>query len=1096
MDRATLIIESKTQGIASSQQQLNGLTDSSRKAKTATDQLGGASRKTGTALIDKLGGGLNKVSAFMNGQGSSAASKMIGKFNGLLQAVGGLQAALIVMIAIKVVRWLNDAADAAEKFNAALANIATLLPGQQEKVRDYGDEIQRLSVEVGKTQEDLTDATYQVVSAFGDQANTMDTLAITAKASAAGLASTTDALNLLSAVSKGFNDTSTETLSKISDLAFTTVKLGQTTFPELASAIGAAVPMAEALGVSMEELFAIEATLTGVTGSAAEVTTQFRSILTALVKPTENLKALFEDVGVKSGQEFIEKAGGVHEALLLIKQSSEETGTELASYLGRVEGLTGALALTGAQMDNYRYKLEEMRRATGATQEAFEEQTEGINKYGFRLTQFSRKWEVLKVNLGQAILPLKSGLAEAFAPVVDLFASIFRYVSKIVQFFDTITRPIRLLSSAPLRLGVKALSLLMEGLGSVFDYLRNYAVALWNALRDRLAPVIDRVREFFKNLRSEVKGVADRFTDFIPKLPPVNAALLTLEGAIFAVGSAFDLVRAIVGTVIDSITTLINFASAAGNLLRNIFTGNFRNVKEDARAIVDVLKTGAFEIGDNWEEMSRSIGSRWDTLKTQAVELTSETANAGASVSRMADTVDALTESMEKNRRSWQSWLAEVTGIAENTFKTGAEAVALFVERQERLYAATIKTDAAFGTFTGDLGLLEQQAADVRNILIKLLSLSEDEVNEVFSGTDLSILALTERYKSLQQQIKVYKDIQETSIPVYEQVQTEFLRERINIGKTAEVYKKLGAEYDETTASSELYNQTLQKLIESTDVSADQILEFVEMFGYLKVVTEEAKTELDTVAGILENKLSFPVDKARDFAGVLIGIKNQLLDMAGEQYLSFFESFGTYLQQGITFGDSLVKSLGNIAQAILDALPELLFQIGVALIQSNQLWAGLGFIAASGIASVAKGAANEAVNQASATQNAHGNVFSTGKVIPFSRGGLVNTIVNSPTVFPMANGTGLMGESGPEAVMPLERLPNGDLGVQAVGSGTQVNIRVENYSDAEVSTETRDTPNGEEIVIMIKKVVKSGMNSGEFDGAMSQNFGLSRRGVS
>lgn len=57
---------------------------------------------------------------------------------------------------------------------------------------------------------------------------------------------------------------------------------------------------------------------------------------------------------------------------------------------------------------------------------------------------------------------------------------------------------------------------------------------------------------------------------------------------------------------------------------------------------------------------------------------------------------------------------------------------------------------------------------------------------------------------------------------------------------------------------------------------------------------------------------------------------------------------------------------------------------------------------------------------------AKGGVFDAGNVIPFARGG----IVSSPTVFPMANGMGLMGEAGPEAVMPLKRGRGGRLGVE------------------------------------------------------------------
>lgn len=70
---------------------------------------------------------------------------------------------------------------------------------------------------------------------------------------------------------------------------------------------------------------------------------------------------------------------------------------------------------------------------------------------------------------------------------------------------------------------------------------------------------------------------------------------------------------------------------------------------------------------------------------------------------------------------------------------------------------------------------------------------------------------------------------------------------------------------------------------------------------------------------------------------------------------------------------------------------------------------------------------------------AKGGVFSSGQVQPFAKGG----IVDRPTLFPMRRGTGLMGEAGPEAVMPLTRGPDGKLGVAASGgAGAQVVINI------------------------------------------------------
>lgn len=71
---------------------------------------------------------------------------------------------------------------------------------------------------------------------------------------------------------------------------------------------------------------------------------------------------------------------------------------------------------------------------------------------------------------------------------------------------------------------------------------------------------------------------------------------------------------------------------------------------------------------------------------------------------------------------------------------------------------------------------------------------------------------------------------------------------------------------------------------------------------------------------------------------------------------------------------------------------------------------------------------------------AKGGVLQNGQVTPFAYGG----VVNKPTLFPMANGMGLMGEAGPEGILPLRRGRSGRLGVEASGSGaTTVNVSVD-----------------------------------------------------
>ena len=71
---------------------------------------------------------------------------------------------------------------------------------------------------------------------------------------------------------------------------------------------------------------------------------------------------------------------------------------------------------------------------------------------------------------------------------------------------------------------------------------------------------------------------------------------------------------------------------------------------------------------------------------------------------------------------------------------------------------------------------------------------------------------------------------------------------------------------------------------------------------------------------------------------------------------------------------------------------------------------------------------------------AKGGLIQQGMAVPFASGG----VVSSPTFFPMAGGrTGVMGERGAEAILPLARGPDGRLGVRSGGGGAvSVNVQI------------------------------------------------------
>ncbi len=95
---------------------------------------------------------------------------------------------------------------------------------------------------------------------------------------------------------------------------------------------------------------------------------------------------------------------------------------------------------------------------------------------------------------------------------------------------------------------------------------------------------------------------------------------------------------------------------------------------------------------------------------------------------------------------------------------------------------------------------------------------------------------------------------------------------------------------------------------------------------------------------------------------------------------------------------------------------------------------------------------------------AKGVVMQGGSMTSFARG----DIVKRPTLFPMTNGTGLMGEVGPEAIVPLRRTDDGRLGIEAMG-GEGANINIINVLDKSEMLAALSGTAGEKAVINIIK---------------------------
>lgn len=408
-----------------------------------------------------------------------AASKKTAALSGTLKSFGkGLSMGVTLPLAAAG----TAAVHFANKMNKEMANVGSLGVGVESLERLKRD-MQDTAIMVGGSTTDMAQGLYQVVSAFGHTAESSKILEINAKAAKAGLTDVSNAVALTSAVTKGYGDTSAEAVQKVADLAFKTVEMGQTDFPQLSNSIMRVTSLSENMGISQEELFASFATLTGVTGDAARVSTQYQGALQGLMSPSEGMTKLLKQHGFESGKAAIESLG-FQETLALVAEHAEATGEPLQKYIGSIEGQVFATAMAGKQSGEYIKRLDAMGESMGAADAALAAQTTGMNAVGFMMDQVGTKFSVLAERIGDVLIPVVGGLIDIGTPLID-------WAIEMVDWFGTLKTPIKIVAGTIVGL-VAAIGPLMASVGVLLPLISQMGVGL-KLLAPLFAPLISGI---------------------------------------------------------------------------------------------------------------------------------------------------------------------------------------------------------------------------------------------------------------------------------------------------------------------------------------------------------------------------------------------------------------------------------------------------------------------------------------------------------------------------------------------------------------------------------------------------------------------------
>lgn len=400
----------------------------SKGVKTATKDLDALNRTTGTATKQT--------------QQATQAQKGFG--DQLTQSSGRLKVIardLTAFVSVPLTLLGAKALEATNAFNKGLANVQALIPNTGNRINELKDEVLGLGAEFGRSFDDINRGLYRTISVFQDGEDTVDRLNTALRASIAGNATVADSVQLLSSVTRAYGDTSAEAVEKVADLAFEAVRLGDTTFPALAQAMQVATDRAVRLGVSQEELFTVMATLTGITGDASMVATQFRSAMDSLLRPTDALKELLAQMGFTSAEAAIEQEGLIG-ILTAINSAATKANRPLQDFITRKEGITLASRLATQQLGDYNFRLQEITRNSGAAADAFDAVKNGVNEAGEDFEEAKQRLEGAIAVLGENVVPIVTTFTNALASLVEGFNALPAPVQKFLTLISALIIPL------------------------------------------------------------------------------------------------------------------------------------------------------------------------------------------------------------------------------------------------------------------------------------------------------------------------------------------------------------------------------------------------------------------------------------------------------------------------------------------------------------------------------------------------------------------------------------------------------------------------------------------------------------------------------
>lgn len=446
------------------------------------------------------------------------------------KAEGGLRnmagASIVLEAGIKSIQTLQGVIGGAisqyNSFDTAMRRANTMALQSGEAYDKMRGQIVSMSREIPLVRDELANGLYEVVSNGVPEDNWIGFLDRSARAAVGGCADLGTTVGTTATIIKTYG-LAWDQATSVQDKMQMTAKKGKTSIAELGQALPRVSGSASQLGVELNELMAVFASTTGVTGNTSEVSTQLAAVLNSLIKPTSEASKAAEAMGIRFDAASVKAAGGFANFLTQLDTSVQayaaKSGQLSETIYGQLFGSAEALrllgSLTGEQKDVFAANIQAMADSTGTIDEAFEIMNESNDSFAQKLN-----------NAIASMTDWAGSAAKVAGPVLDLTANAGMAVMSIAQLtkgmrlakvasaaWTAVQHPLNAAISAnPIGLVVMAIAALVAAIVYAYNNCEEFRQScdrMWATIKDVAEVIWALLVKAFNAVYPIIKDVAE-----------------------------------------------------------------------------------------------------------------------------------------------------------------------------------------------------------------------------------------------------------------------------------------------------------------------------------------------------------------------------------------------------------------------------------------------------------------------------------------------------------------------------------------------------------------------------------------------------------